>query len=82
VNDKRLEPGFNVQQLQAILLDHPDADSVMIVGHEPDFSETIGALIGGSIAIKKGGLALVELERPHSKHGDLLWLIPPKFLTP
>lgn len=82
VEDKRLEPGFNDDQLQKILLDHPNANTVMLVGHEPDFSDTISALIGGGrIICKKGGLALVELPNAHSKRGELLWLVPPKVLA-
>lgn len=82
VEDKRLAPGFNDDQLEKILLDHPNANTVMLVGHEPDFSETISALIGGgNIVCKKGGLALVELPNAHSKRGELVWLVPPKVLT-
>lgn len=82
VEDKRLEPGFNDEQLQQILLDHPDANAVMLVGHEPDFSETISALIGGGrMVCKKGGLALVELPSAHSKRGELIWLVPPKIMA-
>jgi len=82
VEDKRLAPGFNDEQLQHILLDHPDADTLMLVGHEPDFSETISALIGGGrVVCKKGGLALVELPNAHSKRGELVWLVPPKVLA-
>jgi phosphohistidine phosphatase SixA len=54
----------------------------MVVGHEPDFSATIGALIGGgSIICRKGGLALVELPDAHSHKGELLWLVPPRILA-
>ena len=53
----------------------------MLVGHEPDFSETIGHLIGGGrLDLKKGALALVELEDRASTAGRLLWLIPPRVL--
>jgi phosphohistidine phosphatase len=82
IEDARLAPGFNVEQLRAILLDHPGVDALMVVGHEPDFSETISALIGGGrIVCKKGGLALVELPNAHSRKGELVWLIPPKVLA-
>ena len=64
------------------LLDHPGAKSIMVVGHEPDFSATIGALVGGgSIICRKGGLALVELPDAHSHKGELLWLVPPRILA-
>lgn len=82
VEDKRLAPGFNADQLYKLLLDHPDANTVMLVGHEPDFSETISALIGGGrVVCKKGGLALVELPNAHSRQGELVWLVPPKVLA-
>jgi phosphohistidine phosphatase SixA len=44
---------------------------VMLVGHEPDFSNEIARLTGASAKLKKGGLAIVErntllaLLRPH-----------------
>jgi phosphohistidine phosphatase SixA len=50
----------------------------MLVGHEPDFTETLSALTGGSLKLSKAGAALVELDRSW-KHGRLLWLLPPKF---
>jgi phosphohistidine phosphatase len=53
----------------------------MLVGHEPDFGETVSQLTGGSrVIMKKGGLAAVELDSPDSVQGSLLWLIPPKIL--
>jgi len=51
------------------------------VGHEPDFSDTISRLIGGGrLDLKKGGLALVELEDRATPAGRLLWLLPPRVL--
>jgi hypothetical protein len=32
----------------------------MLVGHEPDFSDAIAAATGGTVKLKKGGLAAVE----------------------
>ena len=34
--------------------------SVLLVGHEPDFSEAIARLTGAKVAMKKGGLAKIE----------------------
>lgn len=81
VEDARLAPGFDEKKLRALLSDYADANALMVVGHEPDFSETISALIGGgNIVCKKGGLALVNLPDT-SKRGELVWLIPPKVLA-
>jgi phosphohistidine phosphatase len=74
--DKLLEPSFGRQELERILKKYP-ADSVMIVGHEPDFSHTIEQLTGGAIKISKAGVALVELDRSW-RQGRMLWLFPPK----
>jgi phosphohistidine phosphatase len=46
-------------------------DNVLLVGHEPDFSDAVAQLTGGRVDMKKGGLAGVE-------HGDLRVLLRPK----
>lgn len=56
------------------------ADSVLLVGHEPLLSELISMLVSGGpelrIEIKKSSLALVEATSPvRSGHGLLKWLI-------
>jgi phosphohistidine phosphatase len=33
---------------------------VLLVGHEPDFSAEVGRLTGANLAIKKGGIAVVD----------------------
>jgi phosphohistidine phosphatase len=79
--DGRLGNGFNLQSLEEILQDHAGAKAVMLVGHEPSLSSTIGQLVGGaSIDLKKGGLACVEVHDASSGSGELLSLIPPKVL--
>jgi phosphohistidine phosphatase len=80
--DRRLGPGFDIEQLAAILRDHASARALMLVGHEPSFSETISALIGGGrVVCKKGGLACVDLPDVSNLSGELLWLIPPRLLA-
>ncbi len=79
--DERLEPGFGSSDLAEIMEGYPDADEIMLVGHEPDFSETISYLIGGgNIVCKKGSLARVDLIDAGPLAGELVWLIPPKAL--
>jgi phosphohistidine phosphatase len=81
ITDDRLAPGFSPKDLAAIVAEHRDAGGLMLVGHEPDFSETISQVTGGGrLTIKKGALAFVELEDPASLKGTLVWLIPPKVL--
>jgi phosphohistidine phosphatase len=53
--DERLTGGrFDPLDLTAGL------DNVLLVGHEPDFSDAIAHLTGGSVDMKKGGLAAVN----------------------
>ena len=46
----------------------------MIVGHEPDFSQTIYDLTGARVDLKKGGLAMVRVS---AGGGQLLLLLRP-----
>jgi phosphohistidine phosphatase len=48
-------------------------DEVLLVGHEPDFSDAIARLTGGRVDMKKGGLAAVN-------SGTLRVLLRPKEL--
>ncbi len=82
VTDGRLAPGFGPNHLAAIMAEHRNAKGLMLVGHEPDFSETISQVTaGGRLVMKKGALACVEVEDPPSPNGTLMWLIPPKVLA-
>jgi phosphohistidine phosphatase len=46
-------------------------DDVLLVGHEPDFSDAIAQLTGGRVDMKKGGLAAVDQR-------ELVGLLRPK----
>ena len=72
-----LAHGFNVERLRRLLAKR-DAESVIVVGHEPEFSEVIGELTGGKTKISKAGVALLEINRSCTS-GTLLWLFPPRF---
>ena len=82
MQESRLGLGFDREQLAEILREQAGCENLMLVGHEPDFSQTISALIGGGrIVCKKGGLACVELIDRMSLKGELLWLLPPRLLA-
>ena len=74
--EQRLAPGFRAAELEQLINKH-SVESLMIVGHEPDFTRTIAALTGASLKLSKGGVALVDVDLP-SRKGRLLWLFPPK----
>ncbi len=77
--EKLLRPGFDATKLAKLLRDF-SGDALMIVGHEPDFTQTIFQITGGLTKLSKGGIALVEVD-PASMKGELRWLVPPKFAT-
>ncbi len=78
---KALAPGFDISKLAALLKENAKAESVMIVGHEPDFSTAVAALTGGKVVLKKGGLVRVDLASPETLEGQLVWLLAPKILA-
>lgn len=78
-DDERLTPGFGRERLAAIVADHAGAGCLLLVGHEPDFSATIGALTGGDVVVKKAGIARVDLDE-RTMRGRLLWLLAPRVL--
>ncbi len=76
-----LKPGFNLQALDDLLAQYAEFTHLMIVGHEPDFSQVISQLVGGgTVVMKKGGLARVDITTPHPPHGELVWLLTPSLL--
>ncbi len=81
-----LKPGNNPKALiQALNTMKPCPKSVLLVGHEPDLSRLISLLVTGHIhaglALKKGGLAKLKLERlAAGRCATLAWLLTPKHL--
>ncbi len=75
---REVGPGFNLTAVEALIRDLGDDDEVLFVGHEPDFSQTIAALVGGQIVMKKGALARIDTVAYQPLIGQLVWLIPPK----
>ena len=77
-----LVPGFNFTMLERLLNSRLTASALLLVGHEDDFSQIIGRLIGsGRVMMKKGSLARVDLLQLQPPAGILSWLLPPKLLA-
>ena len=82
VEDARLGGGFNNDRLAEIIAAQADMKTIVLVGHEPTMSATIGRAIGrANIELKKAALAGVELTDATSGSGTLFCLIPPKTLV-
>jgi phosphohistidine phosphatase len=63
-----LSAGFNATEALAVLAAREPGTHVMLVGHEPDFSEVIGELTGARVKLKKGGIAMVDVSE-HARVG-------------
>jgi phosphohistidine phosphatase len=74
--DESIAPGFGISELRTVLKRHR-AKSLMLVGHEPDFTEVISKLTGATLKLSKAGVALLDVDLSFEK-GRLLWLFPPK----
>ncbi len=81
IDDERLAHGFDAKALRGIVAGQGAPKALMLVGHEPELSAVIGALIGGGrVVCKKGGLARVDVSGPDLKTAELVWLLPPSQL--
>jgi phosphohistidine phosphatase len=81
-DDARLEPGFDLAALREILAEHAGVDSLLLVGHNPDFTDIPAELIGGAqLKLRKAGIARVDL-KDGERYGKLLWLAQPETMTP
>jgi phosphohistidine phosphatase len=73
-----LAEGFDAAQARDAVLEAPADGRVLLVGHEPDLSRTVAELTGGTVALKKGGLAVVRLD---GLGGELTLLLRPRDLA-
>jgi phosphohistidine phosphatase len=79
--DGRLGGGVTVATVEAVLADVGDPGRVVLVGHDPDFSELVEAFTGAGVAMRKGSLARIDVRRPlRAGAGELRWLVPPDAL--
>jgi phosphohistidine phosphatase len=72
-----LADGFDRDDALELLLGYDDNARVLVVGHEPSFSQVVHDLTGGHIDFKKGGIAAVRIERGA---GELIVLLRPREL--
>ena len=72
-----LREGFDRAEAIALLRAAGDDQRVLVVGHEPDFSQTVHDLTGARIDLKKGGVVAVRVE---GGSGELIALLRPREL--
>ncbi len=80
-SDDRLAEEFELQALSGLIAG-VGGTSLMIVGHDPDFSDLLATLVGAAeMPLRKGAMARVDLALPLGPGcGILRWLLPPELL--
>jgi phosphohistidine phosphatase len=73
-----LAAGFGLDDALTLLRIAGEDQRVLVVGHEPDFTQTIHDLTGATLALKKGGIAGVRMDGP--SRGVLIALLRPREL--
>jgi phosphohistidine phosphatase len=72
--------GFGRDEALELLYAHTGEDEdprILVVGHEPDFSQLVYDLTGGRVDFKKGGVAGMKVARTG---GELITLLRPREL--
>jgi phosphohistidine phosphatase len=73
--EEAIGSGFDRDDALTLLRAHGGDARVLVVGHEPDFSQVVHDLTGCRVDFKKGGVAAVREERGS---GELLVLLRPR----
>ncbi|HEX8086348.1 MAG TPA: histidine phosphatase family protein [Solirubrobacteraceae bacterium] len=72
-----LRDGFDRDEAIALLRAAGADQRLLLVGHEPDFSQTVHDLTGARIDLKKGGIAAVRVD---GSSAELIALLRPREL--
>ena len=80
--EKALRPEATFEQFREMLRKYSKADALMVVGHNPNFSEFLGKTISprnstAHIDLKKGSVARVETD---GKSSVLHWCLTPRLI--
>ena len=70
-----LSGGFDRDEAVALLHAAGEEQRMLLVGHEPDFSQVVHDLTGARVDLKKGGIAAVRIDGARS---ELVALLRPR----
>jgi phosphohistidine phosphatase len=80
--DAGLRPEAGLADFRKLLDKYSKQEAIMVVGHNPNLSQFLGAIISdsgceASVELKKGAVAKVEMRR---SSGTLQWCVTPRVL--
>jgi phosphohistidine phosphatase len=76
-----LTPDSSPPSLWSEIREHRDEAAILMAGHEPLFSSTVGYLLGSTqtmVEFRKAALVRIDLHGFTSPHGVLQWMLTPK----
>ena len=80
-DDPRLAPGTSASDLLDLVLEHPDAATIVACTHQPGLTYALADLTGcGHVGFKRPGAAVIEIEAPRLGAGRLVAVLPPRIL--
>ncbi len=79
VIDDALSSDFALEDALELAAAAGDDKRVLYVGHNPDFEQVVQDLTGGTVDMKKGGLAGVRMQG--GRRGELLVLLRPREIS-
>lgn len=80
-DDLRLAPGMSASDLIDVMLEHPDATTIVACTHQPGLTYALSDLTGcGHVGFKRPGAAVIDIEVPRLGAGRLVAVLPPRIL--
>jgi len=80
-DDPRLAPGMSASDLIEVIIENPEALTLLACTHQPGLTYALADLTGcGQIGFKRPGAAVVELQAPRLGAGRLVAVLPPRVL--
>ena len=79
--DVRLSPGMTTDDLLQIVIEHPDAHTILCCSHQPGLTDALDALTNcGDVGFGRPQAAVVTLHSPRVGGGTLTAVLPPALL--
>lgn len=80
--DPRLVPMGRFEDVNALIQEYGDHDSLLLAGHQPSMGDIIGGITANgalNIDVKKASVTAIQIDRLRPMvRGTLLWTLPPK----
>jgi phosphohistidine phosphatase len=66
-----LSPGFDLMAFKTVIREQAAGQTLVLVGHNPDFNDVVTRLTGHNVRFREGTVACLKLEAPEA--ATLVW---------